>query len=1130
MSDEESGGVQGLRAWVADATERAERLFPVVGAGVSLPYAYDKSVAELTSLADLLHHDPALWSSVTVRLGGVLTMRYLAGGGAPEDQERAQGLLRDARDPGTATGATATVEDRRWAALFLLAHVMPLRQMREQAGPAPDFSALFDWTARLGPEGTTATAAEIQTFMAEVTELPLSPELLGQLQQMSRLLSAPSGIDFPDVEKLMGMMPAGFPYADQMRQMMGLMSGLSGTATGAGPTGPRQGKAPTPTPTPTPAPPPTPAPAPAPASDDVDALTLAMNAVLPTTFGFTEAIQSGDPDALNRLLGQLRAAHELLPPGQETTSAVESLIGLLLHVSQGVGGSLQDQSAARALTKTIADHFDRLSGSSIPGADGFPVMARIFTLMSQVREAHEVEDADALGALVDELGSLEEATPQGHAFRFHVLLALGQARTALGKLSLDKDMLRRGLAHLEAALAAAEHGPAPAKKQLASLSTQLDAVRAFLADDPTLIPGHVPPPPGTPTNDRWASALPLVMRYGLTRDPADLAPAIAELELICDDVRQGRAPQFAAEALWKLAEGYRARWHHTEDAADQAAATATAIEALVALAADVSLQLGSEHGLLAARSGAARGIKAALWAGSHGRAAEAVAALELGRALVLQAASTSQAVPELLEARGHHELAEAWRASGVSDAGASDGLPGELPSTLRRQALEALGYRQRDGLFTTPTMSELADGVAEGEADALVYLVPGEGEYPGMAVVVGPNIGIGVGPLPLLAETESGPLERYLDAAAARADTMHDDAAERAWEEALSALCDWAFPAALSTVLTGVTERLAADENRRENRREDRPGPPRIVLVPCGRLGIVPWHAARLPEEDPHEYACQAMVISYAASGSQFLRTVKRARRDPAAAPVLVADPRMDLTHAEGEVMALRESFYPRARMCGEFFEPSTEPEAAGTPDELLTLLANAPSLLHVASHGSAGVRPTLSALHLAFPGRTDELPAEEGGPGAKPDLGMLTVTRLLDRPVGEPPAADGPLVVLSACQTDLSTRDHDEALTLTTAFIAGGARDVVGSRWTTLDSASALLMAVFHHYVAAEGRSPVDALRAAQMWMLDPHRENPGSLTGELLREMRRPGLDRLPIWAAFIHQGHPGPGARTA
>ncbi|MGX1135187.1 hypothetical protein RKD49_007377 [Streptomyces glaucescens] len=278
--------------------------------------------------------------------------------------------------------------------------------------------------------------------------------------------------------------------------------------------------------------------------------------------------------------------------------------------------------------------------------------------------------------------------------------------------------------------------------------------------------------------------------------------------------------------------------------------------------------------------------------------------------------------------------------------------------------------------------------------------------------------------------------------------------------------------------------------------------------MPCGRLGIVPWHAARFPPDAPHDHLCRTTVVSYAASGGQFLRTVRRAPRDPAAAPVLVADPNMSLLHAEIEVMALRDSFYPGARLCGAIYGADDEELVPGTPDDLLALLADGASLLHVASHGSAGTRPTVSALHLA----------EGAG---------LTVTRLLDR---EDPgaAADGPLVVLSACETDLSTRDHDEALTLTTAFVAGGARDVVGSRWTARDSASALLMAVFHHHLTVDRLSPVDALRAAQLWMLDPERENPGSLHGELLRQMRRPGLERIAMWAPFIHQGHPGP-ART-
>ncbi|MFJ9820653.1 CHAT domain-containing protein [Streptomyces sp. NPDC101151] len=234
----------------------------------------------------------------------------------------------------------------------------------------------------------------------------------------------------------------------------------------------------------------------------------------------------------------------------------------------------------------------------------------------------------------------------------------------------------------------------------------------------------------------------------------------------------------------------------------------------------------------------------------------------------------------------------------------------------------------------------------------------------------------------------------------------------------------------------------------------------------------------------------------------------------------------MSLPHAELEVTALHRAFYPQSRLYGESYEPPVEPEAPGTPDDLLDVPGGTPSLLHVACHGSAGTRPTASALQPALPGDSADPPPDGTEPGARPDGGRLTVARLLDLRNPEQDAADGPLVVPSACETDLGNRDHDEALTLTTAFLAGGARDAVGSRWATQDCASALMMAVSHHCLSVEGHSPADALRAAQMWMLDPHRRNPGSLGGSLLDELNKhPKPDRPATWAAFVHQGRPGP-----
>ncbi|MFE7569447.1 CHAT domain-containing protein [Streptomyces sp. NPDC057539] len=1165
MNDEESGGVAGLHAWVADAAERVKRLTPAMGAGVLPPGAHDASVAELDQLARLLDHAPGLRGAVSVWLGGALALRLTAGGGEPADRVRAEELLRGARDRGTALGATATEEDRRWAALFLVSLISPIQPQPGVFGAAPDLSAFVAWQKRAGLAGMASVMAEIEALTAEVLELPLPDEFLGELRRMRGVYSTPPGPEFSDL--LMSMMPAGDPYAGQLRQLMDRLFGMAG-APGSGradATGPRKTPDPESPPEPAPESPsepdlssdpgpspvagPPPEPGPTITHDDFRRLAAAMDAVNAASFGFDDLVKSGDPKALDELLRRLRSVQDDPPPGLDPTSALESLRALLLDISPVVGGTFQDRSAGRAHTESIVRHAEKIAESAPPGWEDPAVMGRAFAVYTRILAAGESEDVPALHDLVDEAEALEKSVPEGHPFRFMVLLALGAAYGRLGTVTRDKETLLRALPYMEKGMSGVRESRLPfADKLIPPYVPDLDLLRAGLTGGTTSVPDHVPAPPDASTENLYLSALDLATRFSLTRDPALLDTLIDELERVRDRVRDGKAPRIAAEALWHLAQAYRERGLLNDDVKDITALGA-AKEALTELAADVLLQAGAEHGLLAARSGASRGVQAALWAASQGRLHEAVAALELGRALVLHAASTSSAVPELLDAGGHHELAEAWRAVGATrgtgapedqDTEAPDegGVPGELPSTLRRKALEALGYRREGGLLGIPALSELADGVAESGADALVYLVPGEAENPGVVIVVSPELGAGVGALPLLSGAESGPLERYLDAtavrdaavrdAAARDGRRYDPSVEQAWDEALAELCDWAFQV-LAPVLAGVEKRLAAGGGR-DNR------PLRVVLVPCGRLGIVPWHAARAPGDAPRDHLCQTVVVSYAASGGQFLRTVKRAPRDPAASPVLLADPSMDLTYANVEVMALRDAFYGRARMCGGIFEVPDDELVPGTPDDVLAFLADGASLLHLASHGSAGTRPTVSALRLAAPERTGSAPAGEGGPGAgpepergtEPEPGMLTVTRLLDRPDDRQAPDDGPLVVLSACQTDLSTRDHDEALTLTTAFLSGGARDVVGSRWSTNDSASALLMAVFHHYLTVDALSPVDALRAAQLWMLDPRRENPGSLRGELLRRMERPDLDRIPLWAAFIHQGHPGPGVR--
>ncbi len=103
------------------------------------------------------------------------------------------------------------------------------------------------------------------------------------------------------------------------------------------------------------------------------------------------------------------------------------------------------------------------------------------------------------------------------------------------------------------------------------------------------------------------------------------------------------------------------------------------------------------------------------------------------------------------------------------------------------------------------------------------------------------------------------------------------------------------------------------------------------MLIPCGPLGVVPWHAARthIPLGG-HRYACQDAVFSYAPSGGQFLRAAGRERLPLEQGQVLVTDPLLSLVWAEVETEALRSAYYPGARRFGEHVAADGVPDAPG--------------------------------------------------------------------------------------------------------------------------------------------------------------------------------------------------------
>ncbi|MDT0267472.1 CHAT domain-containing protein [Streptomyces sp. DSM 44915] len=824
------------------------------------------------------------------------------------------------------------------------------------------------------------------------------------------------------------------------------------------------------------------------------------------------ALRTGDGAELTLAVESLRAAAEHRP---EVAAALSGVLPLLSFLHSG---SLQDQEEAlRRLSEAAPTP---LTGPERFGEDGELAvegeqygMLRAGMLILRLKgvtgDGDDAEDAALFAETIAELRVIAETIgPDSplygmalgqlaagyleRAWRFgdrrDVGLALDTLQLALSRENLPRGVRKQLARRLPAVLALGS----TLERNVDRLLGLAETVRGYLAEESTVLP-----------DDRGAVRLGLAevfhgsYRWGRLR--AHLDAAIAEIELAGEELAEGGDRELTANLAWR-----QAGFHAERVRLDAQVAISAGLASLHQVAEDVLTQVGAEHGLQAARSGASRGLSIASWAVDAGRIGEAVAALEAGRALVLRAAAASVGVAERLAALGHRELAEEWRraepalrrerptgpAALLADLGPERAMPG----TLRRRALAALG-EEVARLLATPGVPELSAAVAAAEVDALVYLLPGA------AVVLGRTPGgARVLRLPGLDGVTEGPVREYLAAAARRSARPGEPAEEAAWEAALEELCGWAGRAVVGPLLDWI-------EGEREPGRAAAAGPPRVVLVSCGDLGVVPWHAARLPAGG---YAVRRAVFSYAASGAQFRAAAERERVPPAERPVLVADPTLSLLWAVDEVATLRRAYYAGAALYGDVVDEPFPVAGAGTPEELLAVLPGGPpgrlaSLLHIASHGSAGARPTVSALDLTGP---------------------LTVARLLDRPGGGPGAGErGPLVVLSACETDLSTRDHDEALTLTTAFVARGASDVVGTRWTAQDSASALLMTVFHHQLTAGGLAPPDALRAAQLWMLDPARVPPPGMSGHLRAEAGRPDLGRVRCWAPFIHQGNPRP-----
>jgi len=229
-------------------------------------------------------------------------------------------------------------------------------------------------------------------------------------------------------------------------------------------------------------------------------------------------------------------------------------------------------------------------------------------------------------------------------------------------------------------------------------------------------------------------------------------------------------------------------------------------------------------------------------------------------------------------------------------------------------------------------------------------------------------------------------------------------------------------------------------------------GYPHVYVVPTSYLTGVPLHAAR---DADGTYALTESDFRYIPSAGALLLAGQRVFPD--------VEPRfLAIPQPTGAGVTL-ENAVAEARDVAAFFAEPTVLDPDGI--DLATVLdaLGGVGLLHASCHGLADPDdPLASGLDLG-----DE---------------RFTLRELFDRPQDHLLAA-----VLSACQTNVPDVDlPDEAISLAAGMLMSGCRAVIASAWQVPDAATAELMRATYARWRVDGMDLPEALRAAQLDMVD--------------------------------------------
>ncbi|BCJ70798.1 hypothetical protein CS0771_03420 [Catellatospora sp. IY07-71] len=800
-----------------------------------------------------------------------------------------------------------------------------------------------------------------------------------------------------------------------------------------------------------------------PHSSMIASARLAMRHLLSTV--------AGDHSLADQMSDDLAEFRKRLPPDSPAVGHLDLMDLLMAGYAQAMRGDL---AGARKAYDAILDAMRQLPENDPRRAQLAHMQATMAPLFRQTQD----------GGVADPRLRGTGSTP----YDATVAAELAQLRALADVPGLDpaERALRMGTSGAAKMGVGADHPPV------------LDQAIIELAEAVAISPEHDPRRPFY----RLQLGVARMLRFESRKRITDLQDGTAELE------RARTALGTTAHAMWTmtsmpLAHAYRLSGR-------KALSRDTALSGLRGHAWSVLLQSDAPAAAAAARHASDDAIDVARWCVSDGRPDLAARALDMGRGLMLHAATERRAIPERLIELGEPGLAEQWRTA-VALSGVE-----EAPAQLRHRVMSVLAGIPVDDdgaaldspatgsarLLDAPDGPEIHAALRMLGFDALVYLVPGDGKN-GMAVIVPAEDQASTLLLPELNDVPAGFLA---DAARELPDDPRlgpDRDLSVRGRAKLEDVCDWAWRVAIGPLL----------ERGLRAHRAPAGGPPRVVLIPMRELSAVPWHAARRQVNGRYRYAVEQAVFSYAPSARLMCDAAWASDVPLDDSALVLGDPdaggAADLPAARAEALAIHGAFYRQGVYLGRTATGAPAAAGAGTRREVLDRLLDgtAGSVLHLACHGVTRraeyeqVGAAGESSYLALAGG-DRLSAEEL-------VGALTARP--ERPVG--------LSVLAACNSGVPGRGHDEAFSVATALLAGGSRTVVSTLWSVPDTPTSALMYMFHHYVRREGCRPLDALHRAQVWMLTPDRRIP-----EEMPEPLRPASGReqsIDGWAGFFHTG---------